>query len=374
MPTVIKATGHADVLAMLPHLLGFVPRDSLVLLPFRGRRTCGVLRLDLPPASPAAQKRLVTYAIGTICKIPAVDAVLPVIYTSAEFGETTTIPEAEFAKVVTRRIRQSGFELRDALCVAGDGWACYLDSVTPVGGHPLTEIADSAAVKEVPEPLLARSSDTEGPERIPDADPVTKEKTARALARYRRFMDGLYARDVVPPELEPLGDFPLFLEEALHWHDENVERYGALLLFVVQAPPLRDLAMLLWASDLRLGDRLFEETQRTVGDIDAFDADLADLLLGIGPRPDPDRIERGIRLMRRLTAWVDTTERLAPLCMLGWLNWALGRSSLASRYIAEARSIDPGYGMAELLDTMLANGLLPDWAFQEPDLEESADG
>ena len=36
-------------------------------------------------------------------------------------------------------------------------------------------------------------------------------------------------------------------------------------------------------------------------------------------------------------------------------------------FIDEARAIDPKYGMAELLDTMLSNGLLPEWVFTDPD-------
>jgi hypothetical protein len=52
--------------------------------------------------------------------------------------------------------------------------------------------------------------------------------------------------------------------------------------------------------------------------------------------------------------------------MLGWLNWALGRGSRARRYVNEARAIDPGYGMAELLDSIASSGMLPEWAFDVP--------
>jgi hypothetical protein len=51
--------------------------------------------------------------------------------------------------------------------------------------------------------------------------------------------------------------------------------------------------------------------------------------------------------------------------MLGWLHWALGRSSEASAFVAEAREIDPRYGMAELLERMLTSGTLPEWAFAD---------
>ena len=51
------------------------------------------------------------------------------------------------------------------------------------------------------------------------------------------------------------------------------------------------------------------------------------------------------------------------LASLGWLSWALGRGSVAGEYVRRAREADPEYGFAELLDTMLGNGMLPEWAF-----------
>jgi hypothetical protein len=86
-------------------------------------------------------------------------------------------------------------------------------------------------------------------------------------------------------------------------------------------------------------------------------------MLGVGPRPDVERVDTAIALLRRLVSLVTGETRLAPLCMLAWLSWGLGRGSAAGEYIDEACSINPTYGMAEVLDTMTRNGLLPDWAF-----------
>jgi hypothetical protein len=88
-------------------------------------------------------------------------------------------------------------------------------------------------------------------------------------------------------------------------------------------------------------------------------------MLGIGPRPDPERIDRGISLLRLLVSRAEDIDRRAPLCMLGWLSWALGRGTEAGRYIAEVRRIEPGYGLGEVLDTMFSNGMMPEWAFRD---------
>ncbi|GAB2461743.1 hypothetical protein HD599_001011 [Conyzicola lurida] len=49
--------------------------------------------------------------------------------------------------------------------------------------------------------------------------------------------------------------------------------------------------------------------------------------------------------------------------MLAWLNWALGRSSVAHRFVVAAAEIDDEYGLVEIISTMLDRGFLPEWAF-----------
>ena len=46
--TILKAAQASDFLAAVPALLGFQPSESVVLVPFRGQRTTGALRIDPP--------------------------------------------------------------------------------------------------------------------------------------------------------------------------------------------------------------------------------------------------------------------------------------------------------------------------------------
>ncbi|HWU57763.1 MAG TPA: DUF4192 family protein, partial [Microbacteriaceae bacterium] len=48
MQTIVKTTKPQDLLALVPHLVGFRPSNSLVLVAFRGKRTGGAYRVDLP--------------------------------------------------------------------------------------------------------------------------------------------------------------------------------------------------------------------------------------------------------------------------------------------------------------------------------------
>ncbi|MGO7983808.1 DUF4192 family protein, partial [Rhizobium johnstonii] len=81
MPTVITASAGHDFLALLPRLLGYQPRNSVVLVAFRGKRTCGAIRFDLPtPRALRDQRRTATSMIGMLCKVAGVDAVVPVAF------------------------------------------------------------------------------------------------------------------------------------------------------------------------------------------------------------------------------------------------------------------------------------------------------
>jgi hypothetical protein len=143
MSVIVKAKGPADLLAMMPSLVGFAPERSFVLLAFRGKRTCGAIRFNLPSTTAeTVLKRIATSAVGTLCKISGVDGVVVAIYTD-EAIHAGGLPHSDFADVLGRRLRFSGFELRESLCQASGGWGSYYDEDTPVGGHPLSDIANS---------------------------------------------------------------------------------------------------------------------------------------------------------------------------------------------------------------------------------------
>ena len=361
MTTVIRAAGAADLLAMIPALVGFEPRNSVVLVAFRGNRTRGAMRFDLPASG---FTRFATTTIGMFCKIGGVDGVVPVIRTDEPFEE-----RSDLLGTLVRRLEQSGFRVLGALWHSSTGWGSYFDPEVPEGGHPLADIASSPVVSQIP----ADARPMELPERVPDADEASRGRMRDQLALLRQRLERWDESD---PDSDPgadlsrLEDLPFFAEGALEWDDSAVDSHGALLLFAIQGPPVRDLVMLQWAYEQEFGDAMWSADTCMGVEARKRHADphveAAERMMGRGPRPDPERIERAIALLRTLVSRADDAERPAPLCMLAWLNWALGRASVAARHLEEALAIDPEYGMAELLDTMWSNGMLPEWAFIPP--------
>ncbi len=356
MTHVMKASSTADLLAMVPHLLGYRPRNSIVLVTFRGSRSCGAARFDLPAhETPRVQRRIVTSMVGMVCKIPAVDAIVIAVFTDEGFAHSSEAPHQALAAMVERRIEQSGFELRQSLCQAPDGWASYLDDDTPAGGRPLAEIEASEIARDMP-PRLGSGLGTVDPhaELLPIATEQERAAMSAALDRLDAAMEAAAVDRAgrIPGDLLPLEDLPSFVERVLAG-DPGPDQLH-LLAFAVQGPPVRDHVMLQWASDRATGMRLWPSAG----------VECADLLFGHGPLPDLDRVVRGIELLRVVASRVSGRRRLPMLCMLGWLNWAVGRGTLAARYIDAAIAIDRSYGMAEVLGTLLGSGMQPGWLFR----------
>jgi hypothetical protein len=371
MTAIVKAQNAADFLALVPYLVGFHPHDSIVLVAFSGNRTRGAMRFDLPKTDAAlACKRIATTMIGMLCKLPEVDALVPVVFTDDRF--VPPVPHRPFIEAIIHRAGLAGFFVRDALCLASDGWGSYLDDDCPPAGHPLDEINASGIGERLPgHARRALGMVTDGAV-IPEVDFGTRERIARLLLRYR---DAAHDADSV--ELGPLGAafdtdgplpvFPLprLIELALDLDPSRIEdRDAAFLLWFLQRPVGRDAMMLQLAFGPAAGFRvLFGEAAFIDGD-DSIVRESAALLSGDGPRPDPRRITAGITVLTAVTALAPKSARPAPLCVLAWLHWALGRGSVAGILVEKALTIDPDYGFARLLLTMLDAGRLPEWAFE----------
>ncbi|MCU1637559.1 MAG: hypothetical protein JWL94_206 [Microbacteriaceae bacterium] len=375
MTTVVKTHDAQDFLALVPQLAGYHPRDSVLLVAFRGNRTCAALRFNLPTAkNERIFRRVATSVVGTLCKVRGADAVVPVIYTDETFAGAGGIPAADFMTAVTSRAELSGFLVRDALCVAADGWGSYLE-VRPTIGRPLAEIAASAVHESVPEELRKRLGDVTDGFPLPPVELSVRERVARLLERYRGGVFAPSGQEEFGIERRLLEHPALFAECALGLDPDRMDdSIAALLILCLSSPPVRDSTMLQWAFDLEVGDRVLEENARFLaGDLHLAEG-AAGRIWGDGPRPDAERIYVAMALLRSLAARAPRSARPPLLCMLGWLSWALGRSSLAGRFVDQALDIDRTYGLAEVLHSMLAAGHLPEWAFDEPEPGESRSG
>lgn len=377
MTDIMRATTAADFLSAIPAMLGYQPKNSIVCVAFRGRRTGEVIRLDLPPQRRSNQKAVASAIIGMLSRITGVTGATMIIYTDETFEAEHGIPQLELGRLLSTRIHGAGFHLPEALCVAGDGWASYFDPDYPRAGHPLGLIAESEVASRLSDHHVL--DELSGEATLPESDPLIAERLEYLLDEFDQQTDEAMMR---LEQLEYIVDLDaVSLSCTIAENSTPPLEVSAWMLSMAQRPSDRDVMSVTIAFGCEFGEAMLESNARfhrlqaesgmtmdevVQREVEAGRVDLndANLLAGRGTRrPNVPRVEGSIDLLKHLIANIPDRYRPGPLCMLSWLQWSLGRGSAAGAASAMALAIDPKHSMALLLNTMLAAGMLPDWAF-----------
>jgi hypothetical protein len=360
MSTIVTAADAAHFLSLVPRLVGCAPTESLVIVPLREGRSLGALRIDLPPER-ADLDATASTVVGLVCRIDGVDALIPVVYTAAPVGDE--LPGAGLVAALRRSADACGLTVADAFTVAGDGWGSHVEARRPRGGHPLA-LLDA----------FPSSGDQASGTELPTVSRTQVESVAAALASLEAALAvicgipstvGGDAR-IDPSALEAacaLDDLPALYEEALRWDAATLDpMHAAVLGWCLSRPSLRDVAIVQWSSDRARGGWALDAQQRWEEGIE-YPADLAEVLWGEGPRPDPARLSTALELARQVCTRMPVDQRAGTFATAGWLSWALGRSTHAGRYADDALDLDPHHGLAEIVTSFVQSAHLPGWAF-----------
>lgn len=373
MTTVLRASDSADFLRIVPALAGFTPRRSIVLLPFRGSRTHGAMRLDLP----RREVDLVQFAdaaVGLAARVDGTDAIAAVVYTDDHPEHTPdglVLPLAVAVDELLGCAEEAGLRIVDALCVTPVGWSSYL-----VDEPRLAPLDTVTAPPPVPG-LGDVGGDQLAGAALPRADRVHRERVARALRAIGSALDHDEARDPQgakrsrPPEnpdalaaIAALDDIPAFFESLLDQPENTPAFATTALLWCLERPVFRDVAIAQWATDIEGGIRTLDAQFAFAREGRMISDDLGAVFLGTGPAPDTDRLRVALMVVRHAAVAAPRLMRRGPLTVAAWLSWALGRASHAAYYLDLVREIDPQYGLAALIRTLLDAAALPEWAFR----------
>ena len=319
----IRVSSVAGFLAVVPHLLGFHPSQSMVVVGLDARRGRIVLafRYDLPdPPDLAISQDIADHATGVLSKRRVKTAI------AAGYGAGTLVtPVAEQLKA---GLRDAGITLRDLLRVeAGRYWSylcqdpgcCPPDGV-PFDGQTHPAAAALAAAGMAARPDRASLAGTLAPLAGKDAGSMS-----RATERARLRAEELTA------SCRPPGGQWLVVEAGR-------EAVRAAIRIYRRGGRITDHDQLAWLTvtlvDLRVRD-------------DAW------------ARMDPRHREAHRRL------WTDVVRHgcqpyvPAPASLLAFTAWQSGEGALANMAIERALAADPGYSMAHLLGQALDAGLPP---------------
>lgn len=369
MTTIVKAADAAEFLSLIPRMLGFTPRRSLVLVPFAATRSLGAMRFDLP-ADGEAVDRIAATVVGMACRVTDADAIATIVYVDDPCPDAT--PHAALAAALESRADACGLAVTDALWVAPDAWGRYRGDTRP---RDLADIVNDASD-------TAGAEDQSSGALLPAVGDDARSAVARAVQAFQRAVQVLCGPDAAATadadhehpdaRVDPLAlaavcaldDLPTLFEEMLEWDPDDLDPYRtATLAWCLARPSLRDIALVQWCQGMSAGDEALDAQLRWESG-EEYPPHLAMQMWGEGDRPDPSRLHRALALVRCTAAAVPGPLRAGPLATASWMAWALGRSTHADLYAVQACEVEPEHGLAEIVRSFVAAGHLPDWAFR----------
>ncbi|WP_372697853.1 DUF4192 domain-containing protein [Arthrobacter sp. JSM 101049] len=360
----LSVTDAEGVISLVPHMLGFHPRESLVVLIMRDASLEATLRVDLPAPDIglASSRRLARHLVDYMRAAPEANGACLVLYSEPAPRPGAGLPYQGFVDVVATQLQRSGYRIPDAWAVGSERWWSYFCSEAaccPAEGRPLESVALSEAnlgmVVRGSSPLAdlwdgTTSADWPGVEAVrsvvdaQEASGTGWRETIRGLERWCLALDQ-----------DP--------EDLLSRLRANPADTGALLA-ALHVQMVRD-ALPFAAGASTEGARSALVGQLRHAGSGAQLRDLGEFMLGNSDRaPHWTTLERLWTVGRGVLPAARGTDRCALLCILAWIEWAKGHSSGAHALITTCRTEDPDYRLASLLDAFLARGRLPRWATQ----------
>jgi hypothetical protein len=318
--------GSAEgILAVVPHLLGFCPKDSLVVLGIGGphARIRLAFRYDLPdPPDAELAADIAEHAVSVLGRQHLATAV------AVGYGPGAAV--TPLIDVVAPALRDAGISIQDALRVDdGRYWSYVCQDVeccppdgTPFGteNHPASAALAAAGLTV----LADRSELAETVAPLAEAAAPMRAALGRARQRAGELVDLTAAAEGGDPFL-PIADAGRrSVKQAI-----TMYRRGG------QLTDHEEMAWLgVTLSDLRVRD-------------DAW------------ARMDPAFNEQHERLWVDLVRHLPTEFVAAPAALLAFTAWQGGNGALAAIAIERALDADPQYSMALLISDALHAGLPP---------------
>jgi hypothetical protein len=337
----VKLRSPADIIDAVPYLVGFEPHESLVVLSLRGPRSrIGLTaRIDLPGAKSATA--CARHFVGYLKRDGAARAIIVLYPPSDGVLHPSVKPLAD---ALTKYLRRARIDVCEVLCVCDGRWwsmqctnaECCPPSGTLIARDTTSELAAAMTV----EGYVVLGSREELAAML---DPVTGLAAAAMAYAISRVHDEFTARV-----------FAGHKEEVV---DESLAHFRAAVDARLDPEARSNPEASLDAHALDAG---------CVGELTVDDAARLIVSLGLwGVRDEVFTWYEG--------GWGDATRSLllelvrrsvlpgdaSALTVLAWVCYLRGEGVLAGIAIDRARTADPEYSFAELLDQVLSGAVNP---------------
>jgi Domain of unknown function (DUF4192) len=325
----------SDLVELVPYLLGFHPRDSLVVVALHGwrRRIGTTVRVDRAEFRSSAE---LPSTLGRYLRADGADEALAVVYgpgrddgggDRTRAGPRGNLPDRALVRSLAAGLAESEVFLVDALYVAGGRWwsyACEDPGCCPPAGRSLPSAAGrtSPVVAAATYAGLVAMPDRETLARTLDqADPVAPGELDRARAAVRAERSAVAA------------DGPW------RWRDRVREEFAAVVA---------DVAC---GRALRLADAQVARFLVLLSDEEVRDACCR--------WTDGHRAAAALELWRYLARRAVPPYDVTPFALVAWVAWHLGSGPLARMAVDRALAADPTCRLALLLEEALDRGVNP---------------
>ncbi len=403
VPTTVPqfcAQDRTELVVYVRQVLGFMPKNSLVLITVAGQRLTSVLRVNLLPngATSVELEEYLQHLVASCPPLRDASQLLALVFSDHVWPRDATCPSpADIAQLAQRFLPISH--------------AYYVDPASIHTIFPDTEEPAPLSQRIMDSTELSATLAVEGFTSVDSA----QEQVARLVVAPWSGQHQLRSRAAtisarkhkreLHQEFDARHAASLFarLEQWDHWiqrvartgfrgrQDKNaamIRRYPDDALELVtdlEHVRIRDLAIVLACFPLmytvagafqhffseQVQNEFFqslpsEHTSAPVPD-EAFKVNfLANALMASTElEPDFARTTAFNALLRELLPLAARDSRQAILGLLAWSEWSMGRSSIAMVYLEKASAEDPSYRFTLLFSALLNTGKVAEWATRQ---------
>jgi hypothetical protein len=329
-PLGVRIRDHGEIVAALPHLLGFRPQESVVLLGLGGpggRRVGLTVRADIPPPENAGPLAAV---LARSLSTDGPDGALVVVVSEAPDDGPPgdrCLPHRDLVGEMVRGLAAHGVPVRDALFLRGGRFWSY----------------------DCPYPCCGPGAGTPVPVGVSELE-VAAVATGTVVERDR---DGLLARITPPPGQDRGAMAAACARVAVECSTAALDS-GPAAVAAQSWSAVTDAAARCRPGAAPAGALSDGEVARVVWGL--RDGDVRDRAIGLALGPEPAAAEQlWTECTRRAPAPLDA----GPATLLAVSAWLRGDGAMANIALARALESDPDYVLARLLSDALAACVTP---------------
>ncbi|MFN8167386.1 MAG: DUF4192 domain-containing protein [Candidatus Nanopelagicales bacterium] len=330
----LRVRGLDDLPLLVPHLVGFHPEESIVVIGLRGEasRVAVTVRIDLPPPDHPLDEVVAQVGVALLgLENAAVDEAILVVYPRPDdlpwsVEPPGPLPHEDLLGEIAAELLERGIGVTDMVCVGlgrQTSYLCRSETCCPPAGREIdtsgATLVEAELVGAGSAPLAGRGSLVEQLAPREEDDPVLRAVRRARPAAYVRVAGAVERTERFVEDVRRCGRSPR--DHAL------AARLVATVGHLLETIPSRDL-----------------------------------LLRALSLDPDPELLPLARRVLAEAVRCAGPGDVARPAAALAVCSWVDGDGAAAWVALDRALADDPSYSLAHLVGEALSQGQ-PPWTW-----------